>query len=110
MNKVSYEQFFGTLAGNRRIEILQYLHENGAQNVSDLAAGTGQEQSALSHNLRKLLACQCVHVEVRGKHRYYSLNDETVVALLDLVDTHLQNYCQKQCGHCSTSSVPGVDT
>ncbi len=101
MNDISYEQFFGTLAGNRRIEILQYLHQNGAQNVSELAAGIGQEQSAVSHNLKKLLSCQCVHLEVRGKNRYYSLNTETMVPLLDLVDTHIQNYCQHNCGHCA---------
>lgn len=101
MNNISYKQFFSTLAGDSRLEIMQYLRENGPQSVLEIAAGTAQEQSAVSHNLKKLLSCQCVHVEVRGKNRYYSLNSETIVPLLGLVDQHIQSYCQSQCGHCS---------
>ena len=100
MSKVSYEQFFGTLAGNRRIEILQYLHKNGAKNVSEIVEGVGQEQSAVSHNMRKLLECQCVHVSVQGKNRYYSLNADTMLPLLDLVSDHIESFCQNNCGHC----------
>lgn len=100
MTEISYEQFFATLSGNKRLEILQYLKVSGAKNVSEIAEGTGQEQSAVSHSLKKLLSCQCVHVEVRGKNRLYSLNSETIVPLLQLADTHIQNFCKAQCQHC----------
>lgn len=101
MTEVSYKDFFATLAGDSRLEILEYLKDGEAKNVSEIAEGTGQEQSAVSHNLGKLLSCQCVHVEVRGKNRYYSLNSETIVPILKLADQHIQNFCQSQCSHCS---------
>lgn len=101
MTEVSYKEFFATLSGDSRLEILQYLKGAGAKNVSEIAEGTGQEQSAVSHNLGKLLSCQCVHVEVRGKHRYYRLNSETIVPLLELADQHIRNFCQNECQHCS---------
>lgn len=101
MTEVSYKDFFATLAGDSRLEILEYLKNGEAKNVSEIAEGTGQEQSAVSHNLGKLLSCQCVHVEVRGKNRYYSLNSETIVPILRLADLHIQNFCQSQCSHCS---------
>lgn len=103
MNKVSYKQFFATLSADSRLDILQQLQEKGPQNVSEIADGTGQEQSAVSHSLRKLLACECVHVEVRGKNRYYTLNSETIIPLLKLADRHIEQFCQQACSHCSTS-------
>src|SRR5690606_33685069 len=101
MTELSYKDFFATLAGDSRLEILEYLKDGEAKNVCEIAEGTGQEQSAVSHNLGKLLSCQCVHVEVRGKNRYYSLNSETIVPILRLADQHIQNFCQSQCSHCS---------
>ena len=101
MTEVSYREFFATLSGDSRLEILQYLKDAGAKNVSEIAKGTGQEQSAVSHSLKKLLSCQCVHVEVRGKNRYYSLNSDTIVPLLRLADQHIQNFCRNECQHCS---------
>jgi len=103
MSKVTYKEFFATLSGNSRLQILQYLQANGARNVSEIASATGQEQSAVSHNLNKLLKCECVHIEVRGKNRYYSLNDETIVPMLKLVDQHIQNFCQGECKQCACS-------
>lgn len=101
MNHISYKQFFATLSGDSRLDILHYLKENGPQNVSEIALGTGQEQSAVSHNLKKLLTCSCVHMQVQGKSRYYSLNDETIVPLLELADRHIQNFCSGECQHCT---------
>lgn len=101
MTEVSYKQFFATLSGDSRLGILQFLKDSGAKNVSEIAVGTGQEQSAVSHSLKKLLSCQCVHVEVRGKNRYYTLNSETIVPLLQLADQHIQNFCKNQCQQCA---------
>ncbi len=101
MTKISYDLFFATLSGNRRLEIIQYLQQTGWQNVTEIAHGTGIEQSAVSHSLNKLLACQCVHIEVRGKHRYYSLNEETIVPLFKLIDRHIEKFCRGDCDCCS---------
>lgn len=103
MSHISYKQFFATLSGDSRLDILQYLKLHGSQNVSQIAEGTGQEQSAVSHNLKKLLTCNCVHIEVQGKNRYYSLNDDTIVPLLQLADQHIQNYCNAGCTRCTTT-------
>ena len=103
MSHISYKQFFATLSGDSRLDILQYLKLHGSQNVSQIAEGTGQEQSAVSHNLKKLLTCNCVHIEVQGKNRYYSLNDDTIVPLLQLADQHIQNYCNAGCTHCNAT-------
>ena len=105
MKKSSYEIFFATLSGIRRLEILQYLQGAGAQNVTDIAAGTGIEQSAVSHNLNKLLACEFVHIEVRGKQRFYTLNKETIVPLLQLIDQHITTFCNGKCHCCITRST-----
>ena len=101
MTHISYKQFFATLSGDSRLEILEYLKAHGEQNVSQIAEGTGQEQSAVSHNLKKLLACNCVNMTVKGKHRCYGLNNETVMPLFELADRHIQNYCNAACGKCS---------
>ena len=104
MTEVSYKEFFATLSGESRLAILEYLKDGDAKSVSEIAKGTGQEQSAVSHNLGKLLNCQCVHVEVRGKNRYYSLNSETIAPLLKLADQHIQNFCQNACQQCTGST------
>lgn len=103
MSHISYKQFFATLSGDSRLDILQYLKQNGPQNVSQIAEGTSQEQSAVSHNLKKLLVCNCVNIAVQGKNRYYSLNDETIVPLLQLADRHIANFCNAECSVCSTA-------
>jgi DNA-binding transcriptional ArsR family regulator len=103
MKDISYKQFFATLSGDSRLEIIEYLKQHGSRNVSEIAIGTGQEQSAVSHNLKSLHQCECVHVEVRGKSRYYSLNEETIVPLLELADQHIQKYCHADCQYCSSA-------
>ena len=101
MTELSYDTFFATLSGNRRLEILHFLQRADHQSVNDIAAGTGIEQSAVSHSLNKLLACEFVHIEVDGKFRYYSLNDETIVPLLALIDRHIAKFCTGVCECCS---------
>lgn len=101
MINVTYKDFFATLSGDSRLAILKHLQKSGPRNVSQIAEATGQEQSAVSHNLKKLSECECVHVEVRGKNRYYSLNEETIVPMLKLVDQHIQNFCVNECKKCS---------
>ena len=100
-----YDKFFGVLSGNRRVDIISYLKKNGSQNVTDISKGTGIEQSAVSHALNKLLACEFVHIEVRGKHRYYSLNSETISPLLELIDQHIYKFCDGGCDCCILDST-----
>ena len=104
MNETSYEIFFTALSGNRRLDIIQFLKKVGSSSVTDIASGTGIEQSAVSHNLSKLLACKFVHIENLGKQRIYSLNTDTIVPLLQLVDQHIKIFCSGSCPCCTTHS------
>lgn len=110
MTEVSYKEFFAALSGDSRLEILGYLKDGDAKSVSEIAEATGQEQSAVSHSLSKLLGCQCVHVEARGKHRYYRLNSETILPLLQLADEHIQKFCQNECRHCVGLKKQNIST
>lgn len=100
MTEVSYETIFSTLSNGRRLEVLRYLQKTGPQSVTQIVEGTGIEQSAVSHMLGKLLACECVHVVTDGRHRAYSINTETIAPLFRLLDQHIEKFCQGQCDCC----------
>lgn len=104
MSELTRNSFFTVLANSRRLDILHYLLENGSQSVTAIARGTELEQSAVSHNLHKLLSCQFVHVEARGKHHYYSLNNETIIPLFEIIDQHMSKYCHDTCNCCMLST------
>lgn len=100
MTDSSYKRFFTTLGNENRLKIIHFLAENGPQNVSQIAGGTKLEQSAVSHNLKRLLSCQFVHIKPSGKERVYSINEETIKPLLILMDKHVDKYCQGVCEKC----------
>jgi len=56
-----------------------------------------EEQSKVSHNLKKLTDCNFLDVKQEGKKRIYSLNKETIIPLLNLVKKHVQKYCCEEC-------------
>ena len=92
----SYNLFFETISIKARMEILCLLRQK-AMSVSDICEALGQEQSRVSHNLKKLVECRVVEVKKQGKKRIYSLNKETVIPILDLVEKHVQKYCGGKC-------------
>jgi len=69
----------------------------GPKSVSELCFDINEEQSKVSHNLKKLLACNFLDVKKDGKKRIYSLNKETIIPLLDLVKKHVHKYCCEEC-------------
>lgn len=85
-------KFFSTLANPTRLAILEHLR-NGPQNVSQLIETLGLEQSMVSHNLRTLLKCRFVFVRKQGKERVYSLNEDTMSPIFEIVEHHRQEYC-----------------
>ena len=105
MKDVSYEQFFSTLSGGRRLDILRYLQSSGPKSVLEIAEGTDIEQSAISHNLSKLLSCGCVHLDIQGKRRVYSVNNETIGPLFSLIDQHLEKFCTHTCTDCKSGAL-----
>ncbi|MFC1648138.1 ArsR/SmtB family transcription factor [Nanoarchaeota archaeon] len=91
--KQPYRQFFGTLANQVRLEIIEVLIK-GESNVSNIVDGLDYEQSTISHSLRRLEECGFVSVRKKGKERIYSLNKETIKPLLELMHTHMHKYCE----------------
>jgi len=92
----AYHMFFETIAPETRIRILFAL-KSKPMSVSELVVYLGEEQSKISHNLRKLAECQLVEVTPQGKKRIYSVNKQTVLPLLKLIETHVQNFCKSEC-------------
>jgi len=92
----SYNLFFETIATKTRMAILCLLRE-GAMSVTEICSALNEEQSKISHNLKRLVECHVVDVAQKGKQRIYSLNKDTVVPILDLVEKHVQQYCGGKC-------------
>lgn len=99
MKYVSYDDFFTVLGNKQRVKILQYLNHEGAKSVSDIGSVLKIEQSAVSHDIKRLLLCHFVDVERHGKERIYKINDETMKPLFNLINKHVELYCAKECNH-----------
>jgi DNA-binding transcriptional ArsR family regulator len=98
----AHQEFLKTLSNPKRMELMLLLLKK-PMNVTDLAETSGLEQSAVSHQLKRLKLCNFVQVKVNGKERTYSVNEETVAPLFHLMNKHVKKYCTKLC--CSTSST-----
>lgn len=89
--------FFGTLGTELKIDIITTLKKNSL-GVNEISHEINQERSNVSHALKSLLECGFVDVTKEGRSRIYSLNTETILPLLNLVDKHMKKYC-KICKH-----------
>ena len=92
----SYFKFFETIAPRIRWKILSLLRKR-AMSVSEISKELNEEQSKISHNLRNLMECRFLDVKSEGKKRIYSLNKETIVPLMNLVEKHVEKYCKSYC-------------
>ena len=88
----AYKLFFNTFSSEQRLKILNLLREK-ERNVSEIIKETRFEQSVVSHNLRRLKSCGFVIQEIKGKYRYYKLNEVTIKPILSLIDKHMQKKC-----------------
>ena len=87
-----YKQFFGTLANQARLDIIEALKE-GPKTVSEIAETASLEQSHVSHNLKRLAECGFIRVEQNGREKTSQLNEETIKPLLELMNYHMDNHC-----------------
>ena len=62
--------------------------------VSKLCKELQVEQSKLSHALATLKHCKIVESKIKGKQRIYSLNKETIIPMLKLLDKHEKKHCK----------------
>jgi DNA-binding transcriptional ArsR family regulator len=95
----AYKLFFGSLANKNRLKIINTLRKS-KKCVNEICQATNFEQTMVSHNLKRLERCGMVFVKQEGKHRYYSLNQETIKPLLEMIDAHMKKYCCKIVGEC----------
>jgi DNA-binding transcriptional ArsR family regulator len=96
MKKYSYYKFFMNFSNRTKSDIINLLRE-GPLNVKEIARNTGGGQSRVSHSLRDLRKCHILNVKQKGKERIYSLNEETVVPILELVERHVRKNCLRGC-------------
>lgn len=89
----TYHIFFSKLANPLKIDILVSL-KNKDKSVLELSKDLDIEQSKLSHALKALKCCNIVNVKKEGKKRIYSVNKETILPMLKLIDKHEKCYCK----------------
>ena len=95
----SFDDFFSVLGSKQRVKILQFLNREGSKSVSDIVAKLAIEQSAVSHDMKRLLLCHFVEVKREGKERIYAINEETIRPLFNLIRKHVETYCAEGCNH-----------
>jgi len=96
MNSKSYHYFFMNFANKTKLDIILALKERD-MSVNELVNDSGEEQSNISHHLKDLTLCKIVNVKQKGKQRIYSLNKQTVVPMLKLVEKHSKLNCPEGC-------------
>jgi len=89
-----YYMFFGNLANPLKVDIISELKEKD-MSVLELASKLKSEQSKISHALSSLKHCSIVKVKQNGKKRIYSLNKETILPILKIIDHHEHKFCAK---------------
>jgi len=88
----AHKIFFGTLVSESRIKIINLLRKK-RMNVSEIVKELEADQTAVSHDLKRLKRCGFVTAEVDGKYRYYKINKKTISPIMDLIDKHMSGHC-----------------
>lgn len=91
-----YNVFFTNLANPLKVKIILNLRLK-EMNVTELKNSLKVEQSKISHALKSLRNCKIVNLKQKGKERFYSLNKETIVPMLNLIDKHASINCKNKC-------------
>lgn len=108
----AYKIFFGTLVSQSRLKIINLLME-GKKNVGEIVKELKSDQSLVSHDLARLKKCGFVNIEIRGKYRYYKINEDTIKPLMKLIDRHMAGNCvhilrKENNDHCMKNEKKGV--
>jgi DNA-binding transcriptional ArsR family regulator len=94
MKEKAYKLFFGTLANKNRLKIINLLRKS-PKCVNEITKELNFNQTTVSHNLKRLQRCGFVFVERKGKHRFYKLNKKTIKPLMEMIDNHMREFCEK---------------
>ena len=93
-NNKAYKLFLKALSNDTRLEILDLL-KNETLTVTEICKQTDFEQIRVSHSLKYLECCGFVLSEKSGKWKRYSLEKETILPILKLLDEHLSKYYER---------------
>lgn len=96
MSHNAYHVFFNNLANPLKIGIILSLRKEG-KNVTEITNKLKVEQSKVSHALKALKNCNIVNSQQKGKERLYSLNEDTIIPMLELIDRHALMHCTGKC-------------
>jgi DNA-binding transcriptional ArsR family regulator len=72
-----------------RLKIM-YAIADGEKNVSEIVKEVGASQSLVSHQLKVLRKAHLVSTHKEGTKVFYVLDDEHVIALLNVVHEHVE--------------------
>ena len=101
MKNASCSAFFDTLATRSRLNLILTLRDR-PKSVGEISKAIAVERTNVSHQLRRLRECGFVFERREGKKRMYSLNKETMIPILDLVEMHIRKYCKiERAGRCT---------
>ena len=106
LKKQVCENFFSNFSDRTRLQIILALYEQDLS-VNEIASKIKEEQSNVSHHLKKLTKCGIVTFRVEWKKRIYSLNKNIVMPLLNLVSEHMKKNCHKNCTRDCLRCVSG---
>ena len=95
------DTFFVNFTNESRLKIMLAL-KNGPLDVNTITKKVGSEQSAVSHNLRKLTNCNILTAKQEGKRQIYSINKTTVLPILEIYQKHIMRNC-KRCENAKNS-------
>ncbi len=93
MRESNYHIFFGMLANKLKLDIVDVLVQK-PMGATEIAGRIGAERSRVSHALLSLEKCNLLQAERNGKYRVYSLNKDTMIPLMRLVDRHVSRHCK----------------
>lgn len=88
-------RLFKILGDTTRLKIITLLTRNEELCVEDIIRCMQMEQSAISHQLRKLKSHHIVKSRKQGKHVLYSLEDQHVLSLYQLAYEHAAESVQE---------------
>ncbi|MFW9811732.1 MAG: ArsR/SmtB family transcription factor [Candidatus Thorarchaeota archaeon] len=82
-------KIFKSLSEPSKILILSQLDRKESLSVSDIAESTGLEISLVSHHLSRLREQGFVKPRKKGKHVYYSIEDNCIIDILQRARDHV---------------------